>query len=89
MSEIVNSQLGRFRRVTDGKTKWWLWECPRCLTWCSLSERQWNGEISVNHASDGCKGQYHETHNFGAQLVAAIQANLLTGDGRPTQEDTP
>lgn len=86
MSEIVPSNLGRFRRVTDGKSKWWLWECPRCLQWCGLSQEQWEGRVSVNHAADGCAGEYHETHDFGATLVAAIQARILMGDP-PSEED--
>jgi hypothetical protein len=87
MSEIVTSSDGRFRRVTDGKTKWWLWECPGCKQWCSLSEKQWAGQVSVDHASDGCPGGYHETHNFGASLVAAMQASILMEGGKPTAED--
>lgn len=81
MSEIVTTDLGRFRRVTDGKTKWFLWECPACKQWCGLSEDQWNGRVSVDHAADGCSGAYHETHNFGAALTAKMQADILM-DGK-------
>lgn len=77
MSQIVTSSLGRFRRVTDGEALWWLWECPKCSQWCSLSDTQWEGKISVDHAADGCPGQYHETHNFGAELVAVLQSRRL------------
>lgn len=81
MSQIVTTQFGRFNHVSegDGRTSW-LWECPGCKGWCRLSERQWNGEVSVDHASDGCPGGYHETHRFGAELVAVMQAAILTGN---------
>ena len=76
MSQIVTTKLGRFRRVTPDA---WLWECP-CGQWASLSDDQWNGRVSVDHASQGCSVSYHETHNFGAELVAVMQARILTGE---------
>jgi hypothetical protein len=77
MSEIITTSIGRFRRVTDGKTKWFLLECPGCGQWCTLNERQWNGTVSVDHATDGCSGSYHETHDFGAALLAELQLRRL------------
>jgi hypothetical protein len=85
MSQIVPSHVGRFRRVT-GAEKEWLWEC-RCGTWCNLSSAQWTGSISVNHDAEGCPQQYHETHNFGAALLVALQTRLLTG--LPLTEEEP
>ena len=85
MSEIITTDVGRFRRVTDGKRKWFLWEC-RCGEWCNLSEDQMAGRISVDHASQGCKAKYHETHPFGALLLAKVQASVLM-DESPTTED--
>ncbi len=87
MSEIVTTKLGRFRRVTDGKSKWWLWECPGCNQWCSLNDRQWSGQVSVDHAADGCSGRYHETHNFAAELLVTMQARILTGEAPAVDED--
>jgi hypothetical protein len=77
MSQIVTSALGRFRRVLGAKQSW-LWEC-RCGTWCNLSMDQWAGNVSVNHDAQECPAHYHETHNFGAALLAAVQSRLLTG----------
>jgi hypothetical protein len=77
MSQIVTTQFGRFRHVSLGDDKTaWLWECPKCEQWGGLSEAQWAGTVSV--ACDcGC---YHETHNFGAELVVVMQARILTGN---------
>ena len=86
MSQIVTTKLGRFRRVkVSAQTlpnhgdEAWLWECC-CGEWCYLSDAQWNGSVSVDHASDGCKCGYHETHCFGAELVAVMQARILMGE---------
>lgn len=76
MSEIIETPVGRFRRVTDGAKKWFLWEC-RCGEWCNLSDDQMNGLVSVDHASQGCSAKYHETHNFGQYLFSAIVAERL------------
>ena len=86
MSKIVDTSVGRFRQVIDGTDKWFLWECPGCKQWAHLSEDQWNGKVSVDHASQGCAGQYHETHNFGAELVHRMQAMRLMGY-RPWHEE--
>lgn len=82
MSQIVTTTVGRFRRVNTGDTghpDTWLWECP-CGQWAYLDADQWAGRVSVDHASDGCPKGYHETHNFGAELVATTQSRVLTGD---------
>jgi hypothetical protein len=82
MSEIVTTKVGRFRRVNTGDPAHpdaWLFECP-CGQWAYLDEDQWAGRVSVDHASDGCPNGYHETHNYGAELVATMQARILTGD---------
>ena len=80
MSEIVTTDLCRFRRVTDGQTKWFLWECPNCKEWCGLSKAQWDGTVSVHHDCG-----YHEMHNFGSILSAAMIARALTG--QPISEE--
>jgi hypothetical protein len=82
MSEIITTKVGRFRRVNTGDPAHpdaWLFECP-CGQWAYLDEDQWAGRVSVDHASDGCPNGYHETHNYGAELVATMQARILTGD---------
>ncbi len=88
MSQIVITKLGRFRRVNTGEPNHpdtWLWECP-CGQWAYLDEDQWAGRMSVDHASEGCSKNYHETHNFGAELVATIQAAILLNENPVTEE---
>ncbi len=59
--------------------------------WCNLSEAQFNGEVSVDHAShrhlyqmpNAPEGElqfctYHEKHNFAKELVTTIQARAFT-----------
>ncbi len=75
MSEIVTTELGRFRRVTDGHEKWFLWECPLCKQWGRLSDDQLAGQVSVT-----CDCGYHETHRFWAELVAAMQVRILLNE---------
>ena len=86
MSRIVTTKLGRFRSVSvtmqtpaNGHSNAWLFEC-QCGQWAYLDEDQWAGRVSVDHASDGCPNGYHESHNYGAELVATMQARILTGD---------
>lgn len=69
MSLIVSTEFGRLRRVVrDGRTTWLL-ECPGCAEWGELDEDQLFGDVSVNHAADGCRGGYHETHNFAGAIL--------------------
>ena len=77
MSMIVETDLGRFRAVSRDGRKGWLWECP-CDEWLPLTERMMNGLESVNHAAQGCRVGYHETHPFAIVLVSTIQARALT-----------
>jgi len=87
MSLLVTTKLGRFRRVQveKGESRWLL-ECPGCGSWLTLSDDQWNGRVSADHASDGCAGAYHQTHNYGAELLATMQARILTG-AQPHDEE--
>ena len=89
MSQIVTTKLGRFRRVDLGAgKKAWLWECPRCQQWGQLSDEQWAGKVSVQ-CGDGTKFcGYHETHDFGAELVAVMQARILFGDSPTDPEES-
>lgn len=34
----------------------------------------------MDHASEGCPVSYHETHNYAAELLATMQARILTGE---------
>jgi len=81
MSQIVTTSVGRFRRVSiDDQSDTWLFECPGCGEWAYLDNDQWNGRVSVDHASDGCHGKYHETHEYGKELLATIQARVWMGE---------
>ena len=81
MSKIVDTIFGRFRHVSDGSRKWFLWECPKCQSWGSMSDDQMNGKVSVVWSGPGGRGgcDYHETHEFGKRLVATMQAAILMG----------
>jgi hypothetical protein len=65
--------LGNFRKVNEDPfapfEDCWLFQCPGCGTWAYLDDDQWNGRVSVDHASDGCSGNYHETHNYKQVLL--------------------
>lgn len=88
MSEIVTTQFGRCRRVDMGDgQKAWLWECPRCEQWGQLSDDQWAGKVSVQCGDGQRYCGYHETHDFGGELVAVMQARILTG--APPRDDEP
>jgi hypothetical protein len=78
MSRIVTTDLGRFRAVNRDGEIGWLFECPGCETWVNLSDDQWSGRVSADHASDGCVGGYHETHDYQATLRAVIVSTQLT-----------
>jgi hypothetical protein len=89
MSKIVTTKLGRFRAVTDGQNSWWLWECARCKQeWLPLTTQQMDGSVSVlhdHHYGDSPHGGnyycgYHETHEFGKELVATIQTRAFFGE---------
>jgi hypothetical protein len=81
MSQLVTTKLGRFRRVHLGNgDPAWLLECPGCGGWLTLSEDQFSGRVSADHASDGCTGGYHETHDYGAELLATMMARREKGE---------
>lgn len=91
MSQIVTTNLGRFRRVNagEGLEETWLFECPGCGTWAYLDDDQWNGRVSVDHASMGCAGGYHETHDYAAELLAKMRARTLMGENPLDPEEPP
>lgn len=79
MSKIITTELGRFRAVRcDGRDDW-RFECPGCGEWAALDEDQMEGRVSVDHASMGCPGGYHETHEYAKAIVAHFTAARLTG----------
>jgi hypothetical protein len=65
--------------------KMFLLECPGCGEWGQLDDDQMNGRVSVDHASMGCPGKYHETHDFAKELAIAIQAKVFL-DENPCDE---
>jgi hypothetical protein len=71
---LVETPLGKFRQVNVGEplVDAWMFECPGCGTWAYLDDDQWHGRVSVDHASMGCEGGYHETHDYVASLSAAL-----------------
>lgn len=69
MSFIANTRVGVIRRgVRDGREVH-LFECPGCKQWSTLDDDQWHGRVSVDHASMGCPGGYHEIHDFAAAVA--------------------
>jgi phage terminase large subunit GpA-like protein len=94
MSRIVATKLGRFRAVTDGDKKWWLWECPDCKTWGNLSIDQMEGRVSVHctapkqhhYPTSVHPCGYHQTHEFAKELATTIQARMVMGE-EPWEED--
>lgn len=99
MSQIVTTKLGRFRIVSDGDAKKWLWECPDCEMWGGLSREQWSGTTSVyctnpvrehygmNPRTDMRPCGYHQTHDFARELVAVIQTRALFGEPKFDAEE--
>lgn len=70
MSAIVETRLGTILRLPNPPPYARLMEC--CGDWERMDERQYRGEVSVNHAAI-CKagGTYHETHDFAAAVEEA------------------
>ncbi len=81
MSKFVTTKFGRFNVVQDGGKKSFLWECPKCGAFGGMSEAQMDGTVSVvcsgPSGNGGC--DYHETHEFGKELVVVMQSRVLTG----------
>jgi len=81
MSRIVQGELTDYRAVLRDGSQEWLWKCPGCGEWGSLDNDQWLGNVSVDHASDGCVGLYHETHNFAADLESKMDHGAAEMEG--------
>ena len=82
MSQLVDTQLGQFRYVTDGHKKWFLFECPDCHEMLPMDEEILAGRALVDHESRTEKARFctfSGTRQFGIQLIAAMQAQILMG----------
>ena len=79
MSEIVDTAVGSFRRVTDGATHWWLWECPACQ-----EMQPFDFDNSEHYACTKC-GRV-EDRGLGRNLVAHMQSRRLVGQ-EPTHDE--
>lgn len=71
MSTIAETEFGEIRRVTRDGVPTLLLVCPGCGEIGSLDDDQAHGKVSVDHASMGCPGGYHETHDFWAAAERA------------------
>ena len=89
MSRIIDTEFGRFRAVRSDGIDTFLFECPGCGEWGHLDDDQWHGRVSVDHASMGCPGGYHETHDFQAAIRAKVAVHALTDGGDPFYDETP
>lgn len=72
MSVICNTRYGLLRRVTGGMWQYLL--TMPCGDLEPLSEAQYRGEVSIDHAH-GCRSAnpcaYHETHNLDKAVAFA------------------
>jgi hypothetical protein len=71
LTAFARTKFGEIRRVTRDGVKTLLLVCPGCGEVGSLDDDQAHGRVSVDHASEGCPGSYHETHDFWAAAEAA------------------
>lgn len=94
MSQLVDTEFGQFRCVTDGGRKWFLLECPVCGEMLPMNEETLAGRSPITHESRHYPGSFCDfagTHKLGAALLSTMQARVLTGDkpyhdeGRPHQ----
>lgn len=76
MSVEFGTPFGDIRRVQRDGEAAYLLKCPGCDEWGTLDDDQLHGRISVDHASMGCSGGYHETHDFWAEIEKAMDALL-------------
>lgn len=81
MSQIVSTELGRFRKVVDSqKQASFLFECPACKEWLPMSEGHLSGANTVLHFHRDNKErlcEYFEAKPYGATLVSAMQSRIL------------
>lgn len=83
MSKVVPTKIGRFRQVTDGDRKWFLFECPTCGEWLPMKEEHLNGSAPIDHLSrpDGDRVRmtcaFSGKHKLGIELVTTMQVRVL------------
>ena len=88
MSTFAETSIGRFRRVNANAplVDRWVFECPGCGEWAYLDHDQWHGRVSVDHASMGCPGGYHKTHDYASALEAVHPgATAKVPEGDPVE----
>ena len=71
MSGVFETEFGKLRvaygedgRYVRGRVFKYELCCPGCGRWDLIDQEQLMGQVSVDHASEGCPGNYHETHDF-------------------------
>jgi hypothetical protein len=98
MSKIVTTNLGRFAAVqnSDGSNKHWLFECPGCKEWLSLSTEQMEGRQHTAHYVVRFGDEmprlcdYQLQKEYAKELVVTVQARALTRlESEPLFEDAP
>lgn len=98
MSKIVSTKFGRFNAVQnqDGTGKKWLFECPGCGEWLSLSSEQMEGRQHIAHYITMFDEKRpvlctHEgPHEYAKELVVTLQARTLTRlESEPVFEQEP
>ena len=86
----MTTELGRFRQVVDSTgVKSFLFECPDCKEWLPFSEAHLTGEVPPIHfartdemvtMTHGRVCIFAKKQNYGAVLVATMQARILTDE---------
>jgi hypothetical protein len=80
MTSLIETSLGNFQLINPNEAKTgdfidaYIFQCPGCGQWAYLDYDQWHGLVSVDHATDGCPGAYHQTHDFYTALKGALAA---------------
>ena len=77
MNTFIRTEFGLFRKVAANDEVLvedkYVFQCPGCGEWAYLDDDQWYGKVSVDHASMGCIGGYHETHDYVEALSKGIK----------------
>ena len=70
MSNLVTTKLGLFNCVTDGTNRWFLWRCPACEEWSTLSE---------DHLVRGCTCDAPAIDDLWRTVIVTMQARIFMG----------
>jgi hypothetical protein len=68
---VAETEFGKIQRGIRDEEHVFLLVCPGCGQLGALDDDQYHGRVSVDHATDGCSGGYHETHDFAAAVERA------------------